>query len=115
MYLAGLGHAPKTLGEALAQAQAAAVRAVGLLAKGRLESLGITVQVNEGRCSGCGICVEVCPYGARYLDENRVARVIAAVCRGCGACAATCPTGATQQLGFEDRQIMRMIESALLA
>lgn len=115
MYLAGLGHAPKTLPESLAQAQAAAVRAVGLLARGRLESLGVTVRVDEHRCSGCGVCLQVCPYGARYMDEKGVARVIEAVCRGCGACAATCPAGATQQLGFEDRQIMRMIESALLA
>ncbi|MGQ9711229.1 MAG: FAD-dependent oxidoreductase [Desulfotomaculales bacterium] len=114
MYLAGLGHAPKTLSESLAQAQAAAVRAVGLLGRGRLESTGVTVRVDAQRCSGCGICLEVCPYGARYMDEQKVARVIEALCRGCGACVATCPSGATQQWTFEDGQIIHMIEAALL-
>jgi len=114
MYVAGLGHAPKMLPESLVQAQAAAVRAVGLLARRRLESLGVTVHVDARRCSGCGICLEVCPYGARFMDEQKVARVIEALCRGCGACVATCPSGATQQWTFEDGQIMRMIEAALL-
>ncbi len=34
-----------------------------------------TVQVETESCIGCGLCVGVCPYGARYVDvETNVAR-----------------------------------------
>lgn len=29
-----------------------------------------TVQIDEDTCIGCGACLPVCPYGARYLDED---------------------------------------------
>ncbi len=41
--------------------------------------------------TGCGICIEVCPYEAIDRQGLRVA-VDQAVCEGCGACVGACPT-----------------------
>ena len=114
VYLCGLAHSPRDLDEAMAQAYGAAVRAVALLSKGELEAAGITATVNERTCAGCGLCVSVCPYGARRLDEERrVAEVIDVLCQGCGACCVACPSGASQQKGFEKRMEFAKIEAAL--
>lgn len=114
LYLCGLAHGPKTISETIAQANAASVRAVTLLSKGRLESLGITAEVDFELCKGCGICVSACAYGARVLDERRdVVLVREVLCQGCGACVAACPSGATQQKGFEKEQLLAMMDAAL--
>ncbi|WP_031513011.1 NAD(P)-binding protein [Desulfofalx alkaliphila] len=114
LYLCGLAHGPKNIEESIAQANAAAVRAVTLLSKPGLESLGITATVDEELCKGCGLCVQACPYGARVLDErNKVAWVREVLCQGCGACAAVCPSGATQQNGYEKDQLLNMIDAVL--
>ena len=51
------------------------------------------IVIQEGRCTGCGACVEVCPEGAIYLVEDK-ASVDRALCRECEACIAACPTQA---------------------
>lgn len=114
VYLCGLAHSPRDLEESMAQAYGAAVRAVALLARGELEAAGITATVNERLCAGCGLCVAVCPYGARQLDdESRVAGVVDVLCQGCGACSVACPSGASQQRGFEAQAELAKIEAAL--
>jgi NADPH-dependent glutamate synthase beta subunit-like oxidoreductase/CheY-like chemotaxis protein/NAD-dependent dihydropyrimidine dehydrogenase PreA subunit len=48
-------------------------------------------------CSGCGVCVAVCPYGALgFSRENGglVAVVDTIKCKRCGLCVSTCPSGA---------------------
>ncbi len=114
LYLCGLTHGPKTIPESIAQANAAAIRAVTLLSKEGLESLGITASVDEELCKGCGLCVAACPYDARVLDERKkVALVREVLCQGCGACAAVCPSGASQQNGYEKGQLLTMMDALL--
>lgn len=50
-------------------------------------------RVNAEKCTGCGLCVEACPYGAIRLEDG-VARVAEIMCEGCGTCALACPLGA---------------------
>jgi len=114
IYLAGLAHSPRGIEETIAQAQAAAVRAVTLLAKPQLQATPIVASVNPKLCAACGLCVEICPYGARRLEPGADhAEVIEVLCQGCGACIVACPNKASQQKGFEFRQLFEMIEAAV--
>jgi heterodisulfide reductase subunit A len=114
VYMCGLAHSPRYVEEAIAQANGAAIRAVTLLSKEKLVSRAEIVRVNEKICTGCGICVSVCPYDAREIDdETKKARILYVVCQGCGACAAACPNGATVQNVFEKAQILEMVDSAV--
>ena len=44
-------------------------------------------------CTGCGECVEACPYGAMFLGEDGTADKCD-LCGGHPICAASCPVGA---------------------
>ena len=112
VFLCGLAHSPRLIDETICQAKGAAVRAAALLGLPRLESKDTLVTVNPRLCSFCGLCVEVCPYEARYLDyDERVAKVIEVLCKGCGVCAMVCPNKATAQVAFEPRQMLMAIDA----
>lgn len=66
-----------------------------------------TVQIDKGRCIGCGACVDACPYGARYVNPALTDAVSSdgkadkcTYCKprveagGIPACVQTCITGA---------------------
>jgi len=115
VFLCGLAHSPRFIDEAICQAKGAAVRAAALLSLPRLESKDTLVQVNPRLCSFCGLCVEACPYEARYLDyDERVAKVIEVLCKGCGVCAMVCPNKATAQVSFEPKQMLMAIDALLM-
>jgi len=114
VYLCGLAHSPKSVEESIAQAHGAAIRAVTMLSREYIETLGTVATVNERLCSGCGLCVAACSYDARRINEERhVAEVITVLCQGCGACVVACPNGASQHLGFERSQELAKIDAAL--
>ncbi len=114
VYLCGMAHYPKPIDESVAQAQAAAARAVTLLSRKRVRVSGVVARVEAGACSGCGVCVSLCPYSAPSLmssgrHEGR-AEVNPVLCKGCGLCVASCRSGAVHLTGFGQEQIMAMIE-----
>jgi electron transfer flavoprotein alpha subunit len=43
-------------------------------------------------CTGCGVCVDACPFGA--IDVVNDKAVINEACRACGQCVDACPVGA---------------------
>lgn len=72
----------------------------------------IPVAVDETLCSGCGICVMVCPYQAPSLFEkevdgeiDRFSQVDPNKCMGCGTCVAACPLGAIAREGVSNAEI----------
>ena len=113
-YLAGCALGPKDIPETVAQASAAAAKVGDLFAQKELLHEPTTVPVNDELCSGCAICVTMCPYAARSMDPDRgVVAVNEILCEGCGACAAACPSGAAQQRNTTDDQIFSMLRAML--
>lgn len=114
IYLAGCAQAPRDIPDAVAQAAGAAAMVTTLFARDFLYHEPIIAGVNTDLCSGCGICVGVCPYAARSLNRSKgVVEVNEILCEGCGACVAACPSGAAQQKNFTDEQIHQMIKAIL--
>lgn len=50
------------------------------------------LRVNEETCTGCGVCVETCPFGALILEGELVR--VGDNCNDCGACVSSCPSEA---------------------
>jgi heterodisulfide reductase subunit A2 len=113
VFLCGMAHYPKPIDEAVAQGQAAASRAVTLLSSEKIRVSGTVAYVNPAVCSSCGVCVEVCPYSAPSFVEKGPfagkAEINPVLCKGCGLCVASCRSGALNLRGFEEGQIMAMI------
>ncbi len=114
VYMAGLAHGPKPLEESIAQAQAAAARAAALLAAKTIYTSAVVAYTYPHYCTGCGVCVEICPFGATSIDaETGRAQINPAQCKGCGLCVASCRSGALNLKGFDQAQTFAMIEQAL--
>ena len=112
VFVCGLAHGPKTIGESMAQAGAAASRAALVLSRGSIEAGGTVCVIDSSKCSGCGTCVALCPFKAIEIDEAEGKAVVnEALCKGCGLCASSCRCGAADILGFTDREIYAMIGS----
>ena len=114
VYMAGLAHGPKPVEESIAQAQAAVARAAALLAAKTICTSAVTAYSDSAFCSGCGVCVDVCPFGAASLDaKTGTAQINPAQCKGCGLCVASCRSGALNLKGFDQAQTFAMIGEAL--
>jgi heterodisulfide reductase subunit A len=114
VYMAGLAHGPKPVEESVAQAQAAAARAAVLLASKTIFTSAVVAYTYDALCTGCGVCVDVCPFGAASFDANTGKALInPAQCKGCGLCVASCRSGALNLKGFDQTQTFAMIEEAL--
>jgi len=114
VFVCGLAHAPKPLDESIAQAQAAASRAVTVLSALQIAVSGTVAQVDASFCSQCGVCVSLCPYSApKFNEKTGKAEIQSTLCKGCGLCAASCRSGAIHLKGFETSQIMAMITSCM--
>ncbi len=117
VFLCGLAHYPKPIDEAIVQGRAAASRAVTLLARKKIRTSGQVAEVDPLMCSGCGVCVSVCPYSApSFIAANARmyagrAQINPVLCKGCGLCVASCRSGAIHLHGFDNNQIFAQIFS----
>jgi heterodisulfide reductase subunit A len=112
MFLAGAAQAPKDIPEAVAQASGAAAKAVAILSQERLFHAPTVAKVNLNLCTGCGMCVQVCPYEALSLKDGKV-EINEVLCEGCGTCSATCLRAAIQVKNLTPLQVHEMIEATL--
>ncbi len=114
IYIAGAAHGPKDIPETVAQASGAASKAIGILSQPKITFEPLIATVDENICSGCSVCIGVCPFGAREKDkEKNIAKVIDALCQGCGACCAACPSGASQLKNLKDKTVLEMVSVAI--
>lgn len=77
-----------------------------------------TVSVNEKLCSGCGICVASCHFGAAYLyvkDGSLISGTDMFRCKACGMCVSACPADARTLSETERDDRMREVYETLFA
>lgn len=68
------------------------------------------VMYKESLCNDCGACVEACPMGIHYLDNDGHHQVHRdRVCTGCRKCVAVCPMSALNITG-EVKTISELLE-----
>jgi heterodisulfide reductase subunit A2 len=122
VFLAGAAQAPKDIPDTVAQASAAASKALALLSRPMLQREPTVSQVNEAVCNACFDCQRICPYGAIERKDIRdrqgnlvrhVARVNPAMCEGCGACVVACRPQAMDLSGFNNEQVFAQLEALL--
>jgi heterodisulfide reductase subunit A-like polyferredoxin len=105
---------PGSLGLTLASARAAAAKAAALLGQHTFFPGKDTARVRPAFCSLCRICIDVCPFNARFIDsETRTLMVDPLACQGCGICAAACPSGAAVVADRSLAPMMKTIHAAL--
>jgi heterodisulfide reductase subunit A-like polyferredoxin len=119
IFLAGTAHSPKSIGETIFQAYAAASRTLTIISKNKYYTDVPIAVINEDLCCGCSICETTCPYGAIEMitklkkgKKIKVSRIIEGACKGCGICTVACPSCAIEQKGFKQDQISSMICAA---
>ncbi|MGQ4914807.1 MAG: 4Fe-4S binding protein [Candidatus Asgardarchaeia archaeon] len=54
---------------------------------------GIVSEIDKNKCTGCTLCVQVCPWSAIHM-EGKIAISDPSKCYGCGLCTSVCPVDA---------------------
>lgn len=117
IYVTGSAHWPASPEEASYQAFEMASRAAMMLQRGWLSTRPIVATVDESRCTGCGLCVSMCGFGAisvEQTEKGRKATVQTILCKGCGTCTAGCPVFAISSAFYGDAQMAPAIRAAVM-
>lgn len=62
-----------------------------------------TIQIDESKCNGCGMCIEACHEGALALVNGKAKLVRPNFCDGMGDCLPACPQDA---ISFVDNDVL---------
>ena len=127
--LAGACQTAKDIPDTVSQASAAASKILGLFSSDEMTREPIVAVVNRmappqfTTCTGCLLCMEVCPYNAIEREEIRdrrtgdlikvAAKVNAGLCQGCGTCVAFCRNKSIDLQGFSNQQMLSEVIALL--
>ncbi|MFX1296208.1 MAG: 4Fe-4S binding protein, partial [Promethearchaeota archaeon] len=109
IFVCGTAQGSKNTSESISQALGAASRALIPLMKGKANVLGATAIIDTDLCSGCGVCITLCPYSAITRTEENEIMIKEVLCKGCGVCGASCTQRAISIRHFTNEQILAAI------
>ncbi len=74
------------------------------------------IEIDEEKCTGCGLCIPGCPEGALQIIDDKARLVADYLCDGLGACVGECPEGAMRVVQkdvgeYDERRVMENIIS----
>jgi Pyruvate/2-oxoacid:ferredoxin oxidoreductase delta subunit len=69
------------------------------------------IQIDEEKCTGCGLCIPNCHEGAMQLIDGKARLISDLFCDGLGACLGHCPEGAIEIIEreaepYDERKVM---------
>ena len=67
--------------------------------------LTVNTVIDYEKCTGCGLCIEVCPYGTLSMVDGKVC-VTGEISLNCGHCVAVCPVSAVRVTTLEPLQFL---------
>ncbi|MBA7691303.1 Ion-translocating oxidoreductase complex subunit B [subsurface metagenome] len=112
IFICGAAKWPVDITESITQGYAAAARASTIISHDTIEVEGATSflpEYNKSLCTGCEVCISVCPYKAISKNEDDEIEITQVLCKGCGVCGATCTSHAIVIRHFTDEQILSEI------
>jgi len=112
VFICGAAKWPVDITESITQGYAAAGRASTIISHDTIEVEGATSflpEYNKDLCTGCEVCISVCPYKAISKNEDDEIEITQVLCKGCGVCGATCTNHAIVIRHFTDEQILSEI------
>jgi heterodisulfide reductase subunit A len=112
VFVCGAAKWPVDITESITQGYAAAARASTIISHDTIEVEGATSflpEYNKNLCTGCEVCVTICPYKAISKNEDDEIEITQVLCKGCGVCGATCTNHAIIIRHFTDEQILSEI------
>jgi heterodisulfide reductase subunit A len=112
---AGACRTPGDIGSAMEQGRAAAGQILaGLCEDGLIAYEPAGIRIDAERCSGCMLCIRLCPAKAVEQDSDRAKAVIRELhCTGCGICVASCPTGAVSGGGYSSEAVTAELKAVI--
>jgi heterodisulfide reductase subunit A len=115
VFVIGCCQGPKDIPDTVAQASGAAAEVLSMIGQANVEIETATASVDERICSGCQLCMRICPYSAiTFVEQKRVCRVNEALCKGCGACVGGCFSGSISLKHYTSEQLVAEMESILV-
>jgi len=54
----------------------------------------VTLEYDSEKCTGCGMCVEICPHRVFNIENGKAHVIDRDLCMECGACVKNCPFSA---------------------
>lgn len=120
IFLCGTAHSPKSVLDAVADAEGCASRVANIISSRVIEREPTISFVVDDKCDGCAYCVEPCTFEAitllEYMYDDSIKKTVQvneAICKGCGNCMATCPKEGIYIRHFKPEYFDAMIDAAL--